>query len=120
MRRRPLRREAVYDSLMGGAEAERAVSAVLAGGRKLVDSVRGLSDTQLRVILAGKLADGLRALADEAARIRQDGAAEIYEREKLTLAALAGRVGISAARAGQLVQAARKRDAKQAEENGDA
>ncbi len=54
------------------------------------------------------LADVLRELAELAAELRAQTAARIAEEEKLSLAVLATRIGVSKARAAQLVQSAQK------------
>jgi len=95
---------------MAASDADRQISEYLGRGREVLDAIRALTGPQERIDAAGKLTDGLRALFEEAAGIRHEDAFRIYESEKLSLAALAGRVGISKARADQIVRAARRKD----------
>jgi len=99
---------------MAVGDADEEISEYLGRGREVLDAIRALTGPQDRIDAAGKLTDGLRALFEEAARIRQEDAVRIYEAEKLSLAALAGRVGISKARADQIVRAARRKDGNDA------
>lgn len=74
-----------------------------------LDAIRHLTDSQWKLEAAGKLAEALRARSDEAARIRHAEAVRIYEAESLSLAQLANRVGISKARADQIIKAEERR-----------
>jgi len=93
-----------------GSGADDHISAALSASRDALEAIDALTDPQERVEAYGCLADGLRALFEEAARRRHGEVLRIYEAEKLSLAALAGRVGISKARADQIVRAARRKD----------
>jgi hypothetical protein len=55
---------------------------------------------------ASELAQFLRNLADEGAAVRADAVARIYQEEELSLAALAEKIGVSKARADQLLRTA--------------
>jgi hypothetical protein len=56
---------------------------------------------------ATRLADLLRELAEAAPALRAREARRIWEEEQVSLATLAGRIGVSKARAGQLINAAK-------------
>jgi hypothetical protein len=58
---------------------------------------------------ASALADTLRVLADRAAERRAQAVAQIWEAEQLSLAGLAQRIGVSRARADQILRSSRKR-----------
>ena len=69
---------------------------------------------------ATALADALRQLAQHAADIRAQAAARIAKEEKLSLSVLATRIGVSKARAGQLVKSIEDADAgRGSDEEGD-
>jgi hypothetical protein len=57
---------------------------------------------------AGRLADLLREAADSAAELRARVLLHIQEEQNLTLAELGALIGVSRARAGQLIQVGRK------------
>lgn len=109
---------------MGSDGADDAISAALEAGQEAVDAVRGIPDTQERVEAAGRLADGLRVVQEDAARVRHDGAVDIYKAEDLSLAQLGQRIGVSKARANQILNAAkipkRRKPGRTAGENRDA
>jgi hypothetical protein len=65
---------------------------------------------------ATRLVELLRAQVDEAAELRVRAAARIYEAESLSLAGLADRLGISKARAAQLINSSKSRGADQGPE----
>ncbi|GAA1021452.1 hypothetical protein Aple_073750 [Acrocarpospora pleiomorpha] len=76
--------------------------------REAVKAVQATADAHEAYESATRLADGLREMADAAARVRAATAAQIQKAEKLSLAGLAERLGVSKARADQLLRAARK------------
>lgn len=76
--------------------------------REAVTAVQATADPQEAYESATRLADGLREMADAAARVRAETAARIHRAESLSLAGLAERLGVSKARADQLLRAARK------------
>ena len=92
-----------------GDVAGEEVDAAIAAADAALAAIRRATDPQAKLEAAGKLVDGLRARSDEAARIRHAEAARIYEEESLSLAQLANRVGISKARADQVIRAERNR-----------
>ena len=93
-------------------DAEHAIRAAVDAARAAIRDIRALPDSQSRIKAAGQLADGLRVAFEEAARIRHEEAVRIYETESLSLAQLANRVGISKARADQILRAAREKEAE--------
>ena len=97
----------LYASLMG-SQASGEVAALLKSAEATLDSIAALGDPQDRLEAYSRLAEELRAVSDRAARHRGEEVLRIKDAEALSLAALAGRVGISKARADQLVRAARK------------
>lgn len=92
---------------MGSAGAE--IDAALSAADAALDAIGLLVGAQEKLEAAGRLKDGLRERSDSAARIQHVEALRIYEEERPSLAQLAGRVGISKARAAQLVEAEKKR-----------
>lgn len=97
-------------------DAEQAIRTAIDAARAAIRDIRALPDPQSRIEAAGRLADGLRVAFEEAARIRHEEAVRIYETESLSLAQLANRVGISKARADQIINTDRKRK-KEAEDD---
>lgn len=75
--------------------------------RQAASEIQSLEDQELAYESATQLADRLRDMADQAAQIRAASAARIQQAEGLSLMQLAERLGLSKARASQLVQAAR-------------
>jgi acyl-CoA reductase-like NAD-dependent aldehyde dehydrogenase len=90
------------------------VDAAIAAADAALAAIRHITDPQARLEAAGKLVEALRSRSDEAARIRHAEALRIYKDEELSLAQLANRVGVSKARADQIVKA----DKRQKEEAG--
>ena len=96
--------------MAAGGEVDAAITAA----DKALAVIRGIASSQERLEAAGKLAEALRDRSDEAARIRHAEAVRIYETESLSLAQLADRVGISKARADQIIRADRQKEADNA------
>lgn len=94
-----------------GEQARGEIDAAIAAADVALDAIRHLTDSQAKLEAAGKLVEVLRSRSDEAARIRHAEAVRIYEAESLSLAQLAGRVGISKARADQIIRAERQKEA---------
>jgi hypothetical protein len=92
---------------MGDPGCEEVDAAITAADVAL-SAIRRIADSQEKLEATGKLRDGLRSRSDEAARIGHAEAVRIYEAESLSLGQLANRVGISKARADQIVKARRK------------
>ena len=76
--------------------------------RVAVDAIRAIGLSQEKVQAAGQFSRDLREASDEVSDIRDGEVVRIYEAEKLSLAPLAKRVGISKTRAHQIVKAAEK------------
>lgn len=70
-----------------------------------------MADLDAAYEIATRLADGMRKLADDAALTRAKCAAEISDAENLSRRKLAERLGISKARADQLIRVARDKSA---------
>nr|WP_055506801.1 hypothetical protein [Nonomuraea pusilla] len=70
-------------------------------------ALQTMPDLQQAFVRATRLADDLREMADGAALTRAKVAARIHDAEGLSLAVLATRLGVSKARADQLLKAAR-------------
>jgi hypothetical protein len=86
-------------------------------------AIHGDSHAQHAFESATALADVLRQLAESAATLRARTAARIATEEKLSLSVLATRIGVSKARADQLLKSVRDTDAsdsKQGEAAADA
>ena len=98
---------------MGDVAGEEVDAAITAADAALA-AIRRAIDPQAKLEAAGRLLDALRSRSDEAARIRHAEALRIYEEESLSLAQLANRVGISKARADQIVKAEERRQKEEA------
>jgi hypothetical protein len=98
---------------MGDPGCEEVDVAITAADAAL-SAIRRMTGSQEKLEAAGKLVDGLRTRSDEAARIRHAEAVRIFETESLSLGQLANRVGISKARADQII-----RQAERQKEDGD-
>jgi len=98
---------------MGNA-ADGQIDAAIAAADVALSAIRLIGDSQEKLEAAGRLVEALRSRSDEAARIRHAEAVRIYEAESLSLAQLASRVGISKARADQIVKAERERQKEEA------
>lgn len=85
----------------------------LSAMRRLYEDVtmalQTMPDLQQAFSRATRLADDLRKMADGAALTRAKVAAQIHDAENLSLAGLATKLGMSKARANQLLKAARDR-----------
>jgi len=95
-----------------GDEIDAALAAVQRTCGNAIAAIRSTPGSQERINAAGRLADLLRDRFEEVARLRHEEAVQIWETEKLSLAALAQRVGISKARADQIIRAHRKDDGR--------
>ncbi|WP_433254448.1 hypothetical protein ACQPYK_12765 [Streptosporangium sp. CA-135522] len=71
-------------------------------------AIRAMPEPRDAYDTATRLANEVRNKADLAAQVRAEAAARIHEAEKLSIAGLAECLGISKARAAQLLKAARK------------
>ena len=84
------------------------VDEAIAAADRALAAIRATDSPQEKLEAAGRLVEALRARSDEAARIRHAEAVRIYETESLSLAQLAHRVGISKARADQIIKQAER------------
>ena len=87
--------------------AAEALDALTAAYREAVATIKAIPDPQRAFEYATQLANALRDIYREASELRTHTAARIWEAEELSLAALAERIGVSKARADQLIRAAR-------------
>jgi ubiquinone biosynthesis protein UbiJ len=78
--------------------------------------IHGDSQAQHAFESATALADTLRQLAENAASLRARTAARIATEEKLSLSVLAARIGVSKARADQLIKSVKDADPGSTEE----
>lgn len=102
---RPIRRDhEVADDR--AHDLQRALDVLDVSYEALAGRIRAWPDPEEAFTLATQLADAERRRADVAARLRAECAARIAEAEKMSLASLANRIGVSRARASQLLQAA--------------
>lgn len=93
--------------------AEAKIKAAETAYAEAAQAIRDIVGTQERIEVAGRFSGELRDQFEEVARIRHEAALEIYDAEKLSLAQLADRVGISKARADQIVKARGERQKKE-------
>ena len=98
---------------MGNAAGEE-IDAAIAAADVALSTIRLIGDSQEKLEAAGRLVEALRSRSDDAARIRHAEAVRIFETEKLSLAQLAGRVGVSKARADQIIKAEERRQKEEA------
>ncbi|NRQ35762.1 hypothetical protein HII36_28590 [Nonomuraea sp. NN258] len=89
-------------------DADAGLRAIKELHQNLSAALESASDLQAAFESATRLADALREMADGAALTRAKIAAQMAEDESLSLAGLAAKLGVSKARADQLIKAARK------------
>lgn len=89
------------------APAETAVTAVDAAITDAVDAIQRTDDPDLAYRAATRLVELLRAAEKIAGPLRARAAARIQEAGRLSIAALGRRLGMSKARADQLLRASR-------------
>jgi hypothetical protein len=99
---------AASESTEAGQAVTAAIGALSRVYGEAAAAIEAIPDPQGAFESATKLADTLREVAEAAADLRARTVARIWEEEKVSLAALAERIGVSKARAGQLVQSAKK------------
>ena len=90
------------------------IDAAIAAADIALAAIRRTADSQQKLEAAGRLVEALRSRSDEAARIRHAEAVRIFETESLSLAHLADRVGVSKARADQIIKAEERRRKEEA------
>jgi hypothetical protein len=89
-----------------GGNRQASALAVL---RQILDDIAAMEPSPAKTAAIRELAEALQELYGTATAIRKAEVLRIQEAEKLTLAQLAGRVGISKARADQIVKAEERR-----------
>lgn len=94
-----------------GSPSTALINGALADVRAAYEHARAVlgeeADPHQAFELATQFADALRALADEAADLRAAAVGRIWENEATSLAGLAQKIGVSKARAAQLMRTAR-------------
>ena len=93
-----------------------ALASLRDGYEQTVDMIQGDPQAQHAFESATALADTLRQLAENAASLRARTAARIATEEKLSLSVLAARIGVSKARADQLIRSVKDADRGNAQE----
>ena len=93
---------------MSGEPQADEVSAALGVLRQALDSVAAMEGSQAKTDAIRGLADPLQELYNLATRVRAAELLRIHDTERLSLAKLADRVGISKARADQIIRAAER------------
>ena len=89
-------------------ELTATISALREAYDRAVTAIEGHPDRQQALDAATRLADQLRTIADSAAELRARVVERIWEEESLSLTGLGSRVGVSKARAAQILQVAKK------------
>lgn len=92
---------------MGGNGQVSATSSALAVLRRTLDDIAAMEPGPAKTVAIRSLAEELQELYGIATAIRKAEVLRIQEAEKLTLAQLADRVGISKARADQIINGKR-------------
>src|SRR5215216_1652054 len=87
--------------------AAEALDALTTAYREAVATINAIPNPQRAFEYATQLANALRDTYQQASELRTQAAARIWQAEELSLAALAERIGVSKARADQLIRAAR-------------
>jgi hypothetical protein len=90
------------------AEVEMALDALDVAYKEAVAAVRAVPDPEAAFPYANELSEKLRELSIAAAALRTETAARIWDSKRMTLAALADRIGVSTTRAHQLIKGVRK------------
>jgi hypothetical protein len=98
---------------MTGGEADKPdqpadlIAAIQDAYQAAASAIAATPDPNQGFALATELANLLRGLADAGAELRAQAVVRIWEAEQLSLSTLAQRIGVSKARADQLIKAAR-------------
>jgi hypothetical protein len=95
------------DDAAAARELRQVVRALVRNYDRATAAVLALADPQTRYDSASEVRELLRKMHDAFADIRTDAAAAIWESEKLSLAGLAQRIGVSKSRADEIVRAAK-------------
>jgi hypothetical protein len=88
-------------------EVAQALDALAKAHKEAMAAIDAITDPQQAFERATTLANLLGDMRSEAAELRARTAARIWEAEELSLAALAERIGVSKARADQIIRAAK-------------
>lgn len=76
---------------------------------ELVKTIGALDDPQAAFDAASEVRETLRQMHDEIAELRTTAVGEIWERDQLSLAKLADRIGVSKARADEMIRTVKRR-----------
>jgi hypothetical protein len=95
------------DDAAAARELRQVIRALVRNYDRATAAVLALADPQTRYDSASEVRELLRKMHDAFAEIRTDAAAVIRESEKLSLAGLAQRIGVSKSRADEIVRAAK-------------
>lgn len=112
----------MYDEVMSDRQtaSEDGFAVALASLRdaygQAAAAIHGDSQAQHAFESASALADTLRQLAEDAADLRARTAARIAAEDRLSLSVLAARIGVSKARAGQLIKSVKDDDPGRSQE----
>jgi DNA-binding transcriptional regulator YiaG len=87
--------------------SEGVIAAVRRAYQAAAAAIAATPDPNEAFTQATELANLLRELADAGAELRAQAVARIWESEQMSLSTLAQRIGVSKARADQLIKAAR-------------
>lgn len=90
--------------------AEKALDELTAAVDKAVKTIAALPDPSTAYGYAKRLVELLRDAVNLAGRVHAQAAGRVHKAESLSLAGLAQRIGVSKARAEQLVNAAKKEE----------
>jgi len=70
------------------------------------EAIRGMTDPRAAIDAAGRLAAAVKHAGSQAAQVRAESVRRLWETEHMSLAELARQIGVSKARANQLIHAA--------------
>jgi DNA-binding transcriptional regulator YiaG len=90
--------------------ADEAAAEAIAVLRKTLDGIEAMPGSQAKTQAIRELAEAIQEIYNRAAEIRKGEMFRIRDEEQLSLAKLADRVGISKARADQLIRAAQQKE----------
>ena len=79
--------------------------------QRLVQAIDAIDDPQTAFDAASEVREILRKTHDEIAELRTRAVGEIWERDKLSLSKLADRIGVSKARADEIIRTVKRRKA---------
>jgi hypothetical protein len=103
----------MYAHLMASTEPAGGPLETLNAAREQAElAVAGAADAHEAFRIATKLAEGFREVAEQVSDLRGVAAARIRDQEALSLRGLASRIGVSPARAEQLVNRGKQKAGK--------